>query len=246
MLFDPSRRSRKLMAGLLLAGLIGSGAAATTGAVASTSTAARPAVIKPAVSRSTVPQALTRAETAAEDVIGFLEKGQPAKSRAEARILRSLAHGAAAQELRRAGVSDAQVAAFQRQADRTARLSHAGAPALRISLAANGVSRLMPGFYARYQDPVPAAVLRLDYLDRQVQLRSMARQHARAQQAADQLAATWRKLRPQVIAAGGASVAQKYDGHVAKLTGSGGVAALQSEAQHGLDLVDQLEQVFLA
>ena len=242
MVFHLSRRTRKAVAALLAAGVIGGAAAGAAAVTPGGSTHPKPVA---AASTSTVPNALTRAESAAEDIIGFLEQGQPAKSHAEARILRDLAHGEAADALRQAGVRPTSIRTFQQQADRTARLSLGGASALRVSLAANGVSRLMPAFYAHYQDRVPAAVLRLDYLDREVQLRSEAGQAARVDRAVRQLAASWQQLRPQLVAVGGTQVATSYDRHVAALERGGSATAVQEQAVHGLDIVDQMETVFL-
>ena len=244
MLFNPSSRTRKIVASVLAAGLIGGGAA---GAVAASKPAPAPPpkAVQAAAAKSTVPKPLTRAETAAEDVIGYLEQGQPAKSKAEARILRDLAHGQAADALRRAGVSAARIKAFQQRADRTAKLSLTGAPALQVSQAANSVSQLMPGFYSRYHDPVPPTVLKLDYLDRQVQLDSQAGRRGHLRQTVQQLDATWQQLRPQLVRAGGASVATAYDQHVRALKAGGTPAAIQKQAMHGLDVVDQMEGVFL-
>jgi hypothetical protein len=242
MLFHLSGRTRKAVAALLAAGVIGGTAAGAAAVTTGASTHPKPVA---AASTSTVPNALMRAESAAEDVIGFLKKGQPAKSHAEARILRDLAHGKAADALLQAGVRPTSIRTFQQRADRTARLSFAGAAALRVSLAANGVSRLMPAFYAHYHDRVPAAVLRLDYLDREVQLRSQAGQPARVDQAVRQLAASWQQLRPQLVAVGGTQVAANYDQHVAALQHGGTATAVQEQAVHGLDIVDQMETVFL-
>ena len=244
MIFNPATRTRKVMATLLTAGLLG-GSAAGALAASQHAPAQPPKAVQAAAAKSTVPKPLTRAETAAEDVIGFLENGQPAKSRAEARILRDLAHGQAADALRRAGVPEARITALQQRADRTARLSLGGAPALQVSLAANSVSRLMPGFYSRYHDPVPATVLKLDYLDRQVQLDSQAGHQARLRQTVRQLGATWQQLRPQLVGAGGATVAKAYDQHVTALKRGGTAIAIQQQAVHGLDIVDQMEGVFL-
>ncbi|MBI5106557.1 MAG: hypothetical protein HZB46_16500 [Solirubrobacterales bacterium] len=245
MIFNPVTRTRRLVAGLLAAGIVGGG---TVGALAAAqgAPAKTPHTVTAAATPSTVPKPLTRAETAAEDVIGYLEKGQPAKSRAEARVLRGLAHGAAADALRKAGVPATQIAALQQRADRTARLSLRGAPALQVSQAANSVSGLMAGFYARYQDPVPAAVLRLDYLDRQAQLDAKAGDRANLRHTVQELAATWQRLRPQLIAAGGTSVATAYDRHVSALQHGGTAVASEKQAIHGLDLVDKMEAVFLA
>ena len=103
----------------------------------------------------------------------------------------------------------------------------------------------MPGFYARYQDPVPSAVLKLDYLDRQVQLDSQGGQKAKLRATVQQLDATWQQLRPQLLKAGGSKVAKAYDQHVSALQRGGTATAIQQQAVHGLDIVDQMEAVFL-
>lgn len=247
MIFDPTTRTRRAFAALMAAGLIGGTsagvAAGARGAPAHPPNAAAAAHV--ATVSSTVPKPLTRAETAAEDVIGFLEKAQPAKSRAEARVLRTLAHGSAADALRRSGVPPARIASFQRRADLTARLSAGNAPALSVSQAANDVSQLMAGFYARYQDPVPAAVLKLDYLDRQAQLDARAGDTAALRHTVARIATTWRQVRPALVKAGGAAVARSYDRHVTALQRGGTATAIDKEAVHGLDVVDQMEGVFL-
>lgn len=246
MLFNQTSRTRKAVAGLLAAGLVG-GAAAGAAATASTTPAQTPRASHAVATKSTVPASLKRAETAAEDVIGYLEKGQPAKSHDEARLLRNLAHGKAADALRQAGVPAAQIAGLQQRADRTAALSLGGAPALDVSQAANDVSRLMPAFYARYHDPVPAAVLTLDHLDRQAQLDAKAGHNAALRKTVHRLDATWRQqVRPQLAAAGGAKLLTTYDRHVTALQRGGTTNAIQNQALHGLDVVDHMERVFLA
>ena len=105
----------------------------------------------------------------------------------------------------------------------------------------------MPGFYARYEDPVPPDVLKLDYLDREAQLRSLAGDRTSVRTAVDELSTTWTKLRPEVIDAGGDGVAGRYTRHVAsmrRLAGGTDERALQKEAVTGLELVDELENQF--
>jgi hypothetical protein len=118
---------------------------------------------------------------------------------------------------------------------------------LRISLAANRVSGLMPALYDRYADPVPPSVLELDYLDREAQLRSLAGDRAAVATAAGALATTWTGLRPRVVGAGGARVAARYARHVRAMrllsNGDDG-RALRAQAEKGLALVDELEHAF--
>jgi hypothetical protein len=98
--------------------------------------------------------------------------------------------------------------------------------------------------------PVPAslkAVLALDHLDRDAQLRSRAGEQGAVRSSVRDLAKTWSALRPRVVAAGGRKVAIRYDAHVRamkRLADSSNRKALQREAVHGLDLVDSLEAVF--
>ena len=253
MLFDTTNRSRRSIAALLAAGIVGTsvaGAAATSATAATQTravslTAQRSATTQARVT-STVPASVTRAETAAEDVIGFLEKGQVAKSRSEARLLKQLVNGPAAADLRLAGVTSAQIRELQRRGDRVAQLSLSAATRLKISLAANNVSQLMPALYARFQDPVPASVLRLDYLDRQVQLASMAGNRSGVRAGVSSLATTWKQLRPAVVAVGAAPVAKQYDAHIKSLRTATSPRVIQKQAVHGLDIVDQIEKAFLA
>jgi hypothetical protein len=126
-----------------------------------------------------------------------------------------------------------------------ARLAHAG-PFTSIALAANAVSGVVAGLYAHFADRVPVAVRRLDYLDREAQLRSLAGQRAAVQPVVARLAATWQPLRPAVVQHGGQAVAAAYARHVAamgRLAKTSG-ATFRSEAVNGLNIVDELETVF--
>lgn len=250
MMFNLDKRMTRGVAALLAACVRGGSAAAVAAGTGGKSPPTPSAKVAQAGSSktnraSTVPASLKRAETAAEDVIGYLAKGKPAKSQAEARLLKELAHGKAATTLHKGGVSQAEIRRLQARADRVAVLSLGGAPKLRVSLAANEVSQLMPALYARYQDPVPAAVLRLDYLDREIQLRSQAKQPDRLQAAVNDLGATWAQVRPALVKAGVVKVAREYDRHVQVLKNTTSPAAIQKQAVHGLDVVDQMEGAFL-
>jgi hypothetical protein len=194
-MFNLDHRLKRGVASALAVAIVGGGAAGAIaagtggGSQAKPVTAAQPnsftvrTSAAASVKRPTVRAGLKRAETAAEDVIAYLEQGRPAKSRAEAKLLKRLTHGKVAAELAQAGVPKVKIQALQQRAERVERLSSGGAPKLDVSLAANQVSQLMPSLYARYKDPVPPAVLRLDYLDREIQLRSMGGQTGQIQAA---------------------------------------------------------------
>ena len=192
-----------------------------------------------------VPASLSDTESAAEDIVDFVFAHDRASVVATATTLRRLARGQAATALADAGVPAPTVALLGSRADRVARLAP-GAPFLDIALAANAVSQLMPGLYAHFQDRVPAAILTLDYLDREAQFRSLAGQPEKVAAAVGTLSRTWAPLRAVVVRAGGASEAAAYRDHVAAMRRlvSAKPSKLQAEAVRGLELVDRLENVF--
>jgi hypothetical protein len=196
--------------------------------------------------RQAVPASLGTVESGAEDTIDLARRGDRAAVVKTSRKLREAARGAAAADLRAAAVPADRIAALQDRARLVAALAPR-AELLRVSLAANQVSALMPEFYARYADPVPPAVLKLDYLDREAQLRSLAGDRSSVRGAVRELSSTWATLRSQVIDAGGEKVAASFTRHVRamqRLVRTSAQAPLQKEAVAGLELVDQLEDAF--
>ena len=196
--------------------------------------------------REPVPAVLGDAESSAEDIVDYALEGDRAKAVEEARALRSNVDGPAAAALRRAGASPAEISNLKLRAARVARLADHGS-LVAVALGANAVSGLMPQLYAHFRNPVPPLVLRLDYLDREAQLRSLAGQRRDVAAAIIGLRKTWPEVRPKVIAAGGATAAAAYDRHVTAMRrlAPGARGAIQAEAVRGLQLVDELEQVFL-
>lgn len=164
---------------------------------------------------------------------------------AMASALAASARGASTTALQSAGVPHASVTAVREQATRVARLSHT-APYTAIALAANAVSELVVGLYAHFSDPVPVAVRKLDYLDREAQLRSLAGQGKAVSPIVARLAATWAPLRPSVVGHGGGTVAAAYSRHVTAMQhlAAGPGSAFRHEAVNGLNIVDELEAVF--
>jgi hypothetical protein len=193
-----------------------------------------------------VPASLGRVESGAEDTIDFAHPGSRAKVVSTARRLRRVADDRASADLRRAGARQDQLFALR---ERT-HLLEAIAPRAafdRVALAANRISALMPAFYARYRDPVPPEVLKLDYLDREAHLRSLAGDRASVQPTVAALTSTWRGLRARVLAAGGDKIAARFSRHVRamrRLARGADERTLQQEAAVGLELVDRLERQF--
>jgi hypothetical protein len=137
------------------------------------------------------------------------------------------------------------VARLKQRASRVAQIAR-GSFFIGVALAANAVSQLMPDLYGWFRSPVPPAVFALDYLDREAQLRSLARQPAKVAAAVRALGQTWARVRSRVVAAGGSLEAGAYQKHVATMNELDPQAAekLQAEAVNGLNLVDELENVF--
>jgi hypothetical protein len=196
--------------------------------------------------RGPIPAGLRTAESAAEDTIDLALAGRREEVVEKAAALDAAAHGAVAAELRAAGVSEATIADFRSRADRVARLAREG-DLLAVALASNHAFEAVAGFFALYESRVPADVTRLDHLDFEAKLRARGGDRTAVRSAAVRLGRIWAKLRPGVVGAGGEAVAHRFDGHVAKLGRlgrAGGLAGVEREAQHGLDLVDELERVY--
>jgi hypothetical protein len=206
-----------------------------------------PAAAAPmAVMRPPVPPSLTALESSAEDLVDVALAHDRSRVVAMAGTLASSAGGATGKTLLSAGVSPADVAALRARVAVVTRLAHVG-QYTSIALAANAVSGIVVTLYARFADPVPVPVRRLDYLDREAQLRSLAGQRKAVAPVVAQLSATWTPLRAAVVGHGGQTVAAAYGRHVAamrRLAQTQG-GAFRSEAVNGLNIVDELEQVFL-
>jgi hypothetical protein len=216
------------------------GGGGDTDSTAPTSTASR------VTGRGPIPAALRTVESASEDAIDLALAGKRPAVVAKARTLRAAAAGPVATALRDAGVSEARIADFAARADRVAELAPE-ADLLQVALASNHAFEAVSGFFALYESRVPAAVTTLDYLDFEAKLRAKAGDRAAVRAAVARLERTWSALRPRVVAAGGSEPAEKFDAHakaMRRLAGAGAQAAAVREAQHGLDLVDELEEVY--
>jgi hypothetical protein len=197
-------------------------------------------------SKEAVPASLRTAESASEDIIDLALQHDRAGVVARAKVLKAVADGPAATALRRSGAPAAEIVEFQRRAAVVARVA-ADAPLLDVALASNATFELVPAFFGRYDDPVPATVLKLDYLDFAAKLRSLQGDRRALEAAVRSLERTWGHLRPHVVGAGGHKVAPQFDAHVdamRALAANRRPAKTQEEAQHGLDLVDEVESVY--
>jgi hypothetical protein len=234
-----------MAAGPLVAACGNSGERTGASTAAETSATVGRTTVAGAARHGPVPRALRTAESAAEDTIDLALAGKRAKVVAKANALKAVADGPAEAALRTAGVSDGEIAEFRARADEVAKLAPK-ADLLRVALASNRAFGLIPEFFALYDSPVPAAVTALDHLDFEAKLQAKAGAAAALRSAVTGLGRTWLKLRPDVVKSGGARVASKFDAHVKRMErlAAGGNRAAGKEAQHGLDLVDEIEAVY--
>jgi hypothetical protein len=230
----PGRRTRALLV---------AAAVATAGAVAAGCGTDEPAPSP----RSTIPHSLRVVESGAEDTTDFVLAGERAKAVASATALDRAAQGPAAADLTKAHVSRARIDELQARAAALKRIVARG-KAIEVALSANRAFSLVPALFAVYRDPVPADVTRLDYFDFEAKLEALAGDRGALQDAARGLAEVWRRLREPVAVAGGRVPAAAFDAHVRTLRrlvrDGAGSRAIAGEAQHGLDLVDELEAVY--
>jgi hypothetical protein len=234
-----------MAAGALVAGCGDNGERTGPSTAARTSTTGGRTAAAGAARHGPIPRALRTAESAAEDTIDLALAGKRAKVVAKANALKAVADGPAEAALRAAGVRDGEIAEFRACADEVAKLAPK-ADLLQVALASNRAFGLIPEFFALYDSPVPAAVTALDHLDFEAKLQARAGAAAALRSAVTRLDRTWLKLRPDVVRSGGARVAAKFDAHVERMEHlpAGGSRAAGKEAQHGLDLVDELEAVY--
>jgi hypothetical protein len=193
-----------------------------------------------------VPASLRTAESASEDIIDLALQHKRGGVVARAKVLKAVADGPAARALHTSGAPAADIVEFQRRAAVVSRVA-TDAPFINVALASNAAFELVPAFFERYDSPVPATVIRLDYLNFAAKLQSLKGDGRALEAAVRSLERTWGRLRPSVVAARGERVARAFDKHVRAmraLVANREPAKTQREAQHGLDLVDALEHVY--
>ena len=194
-----------------------------------------------------VPASLGATEADAEGIVDIALSNDRAGLREQAAHLKADAEQAVSGPLAEANVSADELRELRGRAAKVDVLAKADGEALKVALAANAVSGLMPALYAHFDVTVPTAVLELDYLEREAQLRSLAHEDVAAASAVEQLRRTWRRLRPQVVGSGGRDEAARFAEHLAameRLRRERDASGLQEEAKNGLELVDELERVF--
>ena len=197
--------------------------------------------------RRSVPRSLSKAESAAEDTIDLVLAGQRDKAVRSAGSLDKLAHGDLAGDLEGVATKE-ELGELQARAAELAKIAPAGDP-VAVALAANHAFEIVARLFGKFRSDVPAAVLTLDYLDIEAKLRATAREVDPFRSAVTRLSATWGELSKTVPPGEKAAAARRrFDDHVAAMTVLAAAGTdferMVDEAQHGLDLVDDLEAVY--
>jgi hypothetical protein len=203
---------------------------------------------KPAAKRK-IPHSLRVVESGAEDTTDFILAGERAKAIKSAGALNDAAQGDAAKDLADADVPAAQIDELKARAAELTKIVARGKP-IKVALAANRAFELVPDFFGAYSDRVPAQVTRLDYLDFEAKLRALAGDRGRTADAVSGLRVAWKELRKKVrrVRPGGVAAKDHFDGHVRRMRdlveADASLEQIAREAQHGLDLVDEIEAVY--
>jgi hypothetical protein len=199
--------------------------------------------------KSKIPHSLRVVESGAEDTTDFVLAGERAKAVKSANALNDAAQGDAAKDLADADVPAAQIDELKVRAAEVKRIVARGKP-IKVALAANRAFELVPDFFGAYSDRVPAQVTRLDYLDFEAKLRAIAGDRGRVADAVSGLRIAWKELRKKVrrVRPGGTAAKDHFDGHVRRMRdlveADASLEQIAREAQHGLDLVDEIEEVY--
>jgi hypothetical protein len=194
-----------------------------------------------------IPKSLRRAESAAEDSIDLILADKRAETIRSAAALDKLAQGELAEDLEGIATKE-ELGELQGRAAELARIAPEGEP-IDVALAANRAFEPIARLFGRFESDVPGAVMMLDYYDFEAKLRAIAHEVEGARSAVDGLASTWTEL-VKTFPAGdeAAATRSRFEAHAATMASL--VAAgtdfdgMAREAEHGLDLVDELEAVY--
>jgi hypothetical protein len=197
--------------------------------------------------QKSIPRSLSRAESAAEDSIDLILANKRDKAIRSATTLDHLAQGDLAKDLE--GVaSKEELGELQARAAELARIAPSGEP-IAVALAANHAFELIAQLFGKFQSDVPGSVLVLDYLDFETKLRALAHDIDPLRATVTRLSATWAELAKTFPSGDKASAVRgRFDAHVAGMTSLAAAGTdfdgMATEAQHGLDLVDEIEEVY--
>ena len=193
------------------------------------------------------PESLRRAGSATEAGIELILAGKRDRTIRSAQTFDKLAHGELADDLE-GKASKEELGELQARAAELLRIAPEGEP-LAVALAASRAFELVAGFFGRYETEVPGAVSVLDSLDFEAKLRALGHELDPFRTVVDRLTRTWAGVSSTLPSGDDAlSVRGRFDAHVAAMTALAAAGddfdGMAKEAGHGLDLIDELEQVY--
>jgi hypothetical protein len=194
-----------------------------------------------------VPRSLTKAESAAEDCIDLILAGKRDQAIRSANTLDALTQRDLPDDLEGVATKE-ELGELQARASELAKIAPTGEP-ITVALAANHAFEVVATLFGKYSSAVPGAVMTLDYLEFETKLRAVAHELDQVRANVTRVSATWTVLTGNFPAGDKANAAKgRFDAHVAALNALAAAGTdfdgLAKEAQHGLDLVDELEEVY--
>lgn len=135
---------------------------------------------------------------------------------------------------------DARVSATMARLDTAV----AAADRARALIEANRLTELSARLLHSTEPIVPTDVTLLDYFGRELEIRHALHDGAGLQAAADSIRVVWGRVRPSVVARGGAAEAARFDSLVTRLNSAGSPGNIVALGTPILDHVDLLEAVY--
>ncbi len=145
------------------------------------------------------------------------------------------------------GVSQADATSLDVAIAGLTQAAHASKTPVELARTADAASAPMDRFFAVYNPATPPALLKLDYLGREVQLDARSSDFSGGSTHRSEAAAAWNAIRGEVESKGGATQATAFDASLASMDAAiqaKDATALESAAVHELNLVDDIEKLF--
>jgi hypothetical protein len=235
---NPCRLMDRRMLALAAAMLVG------TASVSLTAIAAEPAKdAKVEAQKSAVPESVANTGELAENIYDAAHDGKwdvvtgkLAELKSTAAKLKSDVGSPSADQQGNLTKIESQIAAVEKAVG--------GKQKHEVMMTSNQVTLTAAEISTPFHPKVPADVIRLDYLGRELEIWAAADNGDKLKATAEQLAATWKAVKPDIVAHGGKAESKVFG----KLVKS--VSAAKSTAEYGalakpiLDEVDKLEAVY--
>jgi len=165
-------------------------------------------------STNQVPQTILDIESTAEDVYDEALLNNVAVVKADAAKMKAAWAGFRARAIKD-GASEQHATALDKAIAKLMTAAGVNPGPAALARAANGVSAPMDELFALYHPKVPAAVLALDYLGREIALDGMDANFTSATSHVNDLETVWKRLRQSTVNAGGSSQATQFDASIA-------------------------------